>query len=64
MDTQVLDLLLEKYQERIALLQDAIAMGGCKSYDEYKYSCGQLRGLEAACLVVTDLKQSMESSDE
>ena len=64
MDTQVLDLLLEKYQERIALLQDAIAMGGCKSYDEYKYSCGQLRGLEAACLVVTDLKSNMETSDE
>ena len=64
MDTQVLDLLLEKYQERIALLQDAIAMGGCKSYDEYKYSCGQLRGLEAACLVVTDLKSTMENSDE
>lgn len=64
MDTQVLDLLLEKYKERIALLQDAVAMGGCKSYDEYKYSCGQIRGLEAACLVVTDLKSTMENSDE
>jgi hypothetical protein len=64
MDTQVLDLLLEKYQERINLLQDAIARGGCTSFEEYKYSCGQLRGLEAACLVVTDLKQIEENSDE
>ena len=64
MDTQVLDLLLDKYKERIALLQDAIAMGACKTFDEYKYSCGQLRGLEAACLVVTDLKSTMENSDE
>lgn len=64
MDTQVLDLLLDKYKERIALLQDAVAMGGCKSFDEYKYSCGQIRGLEAACLVVTDLKSTMENSDE
>jgi hypothetical protein len=64
MDTQILEVLLEKYQERINLLQDAIARGGCSTFDEYKYSCGQLRGLEAACLVVTDLKQSMESSDE
>ena len=64
MDTQVLDLLLDKYKERIALLQDAIAMGGCKTFDEYRYSCGQLRGLEAACLVVTDLKSNMENSDE
>jgi len=64
MDTQILDLLLEKYGERISLLQDAIARGGCTTFDEYKYSCGQLRGLEAACLVVTDLKQSMENSDE
>ena len=64
MDTQILEVLLEKYKERIDLLQDAIARGGCATFDEYKYSCGQLRGLEAACLVVTDLKQSMESSDE
>ena len=64
MDTQILEVLLEKYKERIDLLQDAIARGGCATFDEYKYSCGQLRGLEAACLVVTDLKQSMENSDE
>ena len=64
MDTQVLDLLLTKFKERIDILQDAIAMGGCKTFDEYKYSCGQLRGLEAACLVVTDLKSTMENSDE
>lgn len=64
MDTQVLDLLLEKNQERISLLQDAIARGGCTSFEEYKYSCGQIRGLEAACLTIADLKSTMENSDE
>lgn len=64
MDTQVLDVLTEKYMERINLLQDAIARGGCGSYEEYKYSCGQLRGLEAACLVIEDLKSNLEKSDE
>ena len=64
MDSKILDLLLDKYKERINLLQDAISMGGCKTFDEYKYSCGQLRGLEAACLVITDLKSQLENSDE
>lgn len=64
MDTKILDLLTEKYQERILLLQDAIARGGCGTFEEYKYSCGQLRGLEAACLVIEDLKSQVENSDE
>ena len=64
MDTQVLDVLTKKYVERIELLQDAISRGNCISFEEYKYSCGQLRGLEAACMVIEDLKNNLETSDE
>ncbi len=59
-----LDYLLNEYKTRIDMLQKAIAAGNCANYEEYKYACGQIRGLESACLTITDLKQRMENFDE
>ncbi len=59
-----LDYLLNEYKARIDMLQKAISAGNCANYEEYKYACGQIRGLESACLTITDLKQRMENSDE
>lgn len=59
-----IEYLLNEYKERIAMLSKAISAGNCVSYDEYKYTCGQIRGLESACLTITDLKQRMEKSDD
>ena len=59
-----LDFLIEEYNERILLLQKAISAGNCLNFEEYKYACGQIRGLESACLTITDLKQRMENSDD
>jgi hypothetical protein len=59
-----LDYLLDEFKERIGMLQAAAGAGNCSSYDEYKYTCGQIRGLEAACLTIIDLKQRMENSHE
>lgn len=59
-----LDYLLDEYKERLDLLKQAVAAGNCQSYEEYKYVCGQLRGLESACAVIVDLKQRLENSDE
>jgi len=59
-----LDYLLNEYRERINMLQKAVSAGNCANHEEYKYACGQIRGLESACLTITDLKQRMENSDE
>jgi hypothetical protein len=59
-----LDYLLDEYKERLDLLKQAVAAGNCQSFEEYKYVCGQLRGLESACAVIVDLKQRLENSDE
>ena len=59
-----LDYLLTEYRDRINMLQNAISTGNCVNYDEYKYACGQIRGLESACLAITDLKQRMEKSND
>lgn len=59
-----LDYLLDENKERMEMLKQALAAGNCQSYEEYKYVCGQLRGLEAASLTIVDLKQRLENSDE
>lgn len=59
-----LDYLLKEYKERIEMLRTAIGAGHCGSFDEYKYTCGQIRGLESACVTIIDLKNRLENSDE
>jgi hypothetical protein len=59
-----LDYLLDQNRDRMEMLKQALTSGNCQSYEEYKYTCGQLRGLEAACLTIVDLKQRMENSNE
>ena len=58
-----LEYLLIEYRERIAMLTQAMAQGNVTSFEEYRHTCGQIRGLESACLTITDLKQRMEQSD-
>ena len=55
--------LLKKYKERMEILSEALSSGGVTSYDEYRYTCGQIRGLQAACFVIEDLKRQLEQSD-
>jgi hypothetical protein len=59
-----LEYLLEQYTERMNMLSEAMARGMCTSYEEYKFTCGQLRGLESACSVIQDLADKLEKLDE
>lgn len=61
---KTLEYLLKEYNERMAMLTEAVARGNCKDFEEYKYVCGQLRGLEAACAVIQDLTDRLEKSDD
>ena len=59
-----LEVVLKEARDRIEMLSEALRRGHCTNFEEYKYTCGQLRGLEAACLTIVDLKNRMENSDE
>jgi hypothetical protein len=59
-----LEFLLSEFKDRMEMLSEAILRGNCPTIEEYRYICGQLRGLEAACGIIADLKQRMENSDE
>lgn len=58
-----LEYLMKEYQERIEFLTGGLAQGNIPTIEEYRYVCGQIRGLEAACGTIQDLKQRMENSD-
>jgi hypothetical protein len=57
-----LEYLLNEYKDRMNMLSEALIRGNCPTIEEYRYICGQLRGLEAACLIITDLKQKQEEN--
>jgi hypothetical protein len=57
-----LEYLLNEYRDRMNMLSEALIRGNCPTIEEYRYICGQLRGLEAACLIITDLKQKQEEN--
>ena len=59
-----LEFLLAEFKDRMEMLSEALLRGNCPTIEEYRYICGQLRGLEAACGIIEDLKQRMENSDE
>ena len=59
-----LDVVLMELKDRMGMLSQATSNGQCASYDEYKYVCGQIRGLESACGIILDLQKNMENSDE
>jgi hypothetical protein len=57
-----LDYLLNEYKDRMNMLSEALVRGNCPTIEEYRYICGQLRGLEAACSIIVDLKQKQEEN--
>ena len=58
-----IDYLLKEFVERMDYLKEGLARGNINTYDDYKFVCGQLRGLEAACGVIEDLKHRLETQD-
>jgi hypothetical protein len=58
-----LEYLLKEYIDRMEFLKSGLAQGNIPTMEEYRYVCGQIRGLEAACGTIQDLRTKMENSD-
>ena len=58
-----LEFLLDEYMGRIDYLTKSLGQGNIPTIEEYRYVCGQIRGLVSACVVIVDLKKRMETSD-
>lgn len=59
-----LQYLLSKIEEERTTLTEHLADGSAKSFEEYKYAHGVIRGLLMAQAMILDLAKRMENSDE
>jgi hypothetical protein len=59
-----LEILVEQLDNKVQQLQEHVASGRPESFEEYKRTCGEIKGLLTARGYVLDLQQRMEQSDE
>ena len=52
------------YRNKIAQLKDNVATGNFEKFEDYKKTCGEIRGLLIARGYVLDLKDKLENSDD
>jgi hypothetical protein len=58
------EVLVKNIDERAEYLQQAVASGRAATFEEYKGTCGEIKGLLVARGMILDLKQTMEQSDD
>lgn len=58
------DVILKELEERRETIGRALFDGAARDYAEYKYMCGEIRGLSQAHIFIADLVRKMESSDD
>lgn len=59
-----LEVIVKQLDDKIAQLKDAVILGNYDKFEDYKKSCGEIRGLLIARGYVLDLKDKLENSDE
>ena len=64
MAATVFDVLNQKIEEFVLSASDALVVGKCADHSEYKYLCGQIRGLKVAQSAINDLQRQMENNDD
>ena len=61
---KVIQAALKELRERRTQLSDALANKAAKSFDEYQFICGEIRGLTAVEMYLIDLAKNMEHEDD
>ena len=61
---KVIEVALKELRSRRVQLSEAVSSGAAKSYDEYRYICGEIRGLTNVEMYLLDLAKNLESFDE
>jgi hypothetical protein len=60
----ILEVLIKQLDEQASYLREGLSLGRASSFEEYKGTCGEIKGLLVARGYVLDLIQKMETSDE
>ena len=63
MATTAFDVVLQELDERKASLTTALLSNGASDFAEYRFLCGEIRGLSYAYEYVKDLMRKLERED-
>lgn len=58
------DAVLKEIRERKTQLADGLANNAARDYEEYRFICGEIRGLTAVEVYIVDLAKHLEHSDD
>ena len=58
-----LDWLANQIDQEVRVLSDDLAAGNAKTYEEYKHSCGAVRGLLIARTKIVELSERINESE-
>lgn len=61
---ETLEYLMAQIEERRKAIVEGLGDGAAKSYDEYRYTAGMVRGLLTAQSLIADLAKNMENFDD
>lgn len=61
---KVIEVVLQELRARKTQLSEAAASGAAKNYDDYRYMCGEIRGLTNVEMYLLDLAKNMEQYDD
>ena len=64
MAATVFSVVIKEIEEKQKYLADALASGAAKDYAEYKFMCGEIRGLSFAQSYINDLVRRMEQNED
>jgi len=62
--TDTLEYLLGKLDEERKIKTDNLGDGQVADFAEYKYRCGEIRGLLLASSIIENLKTNLEQNDD
>ena len=61
----IFEVISSKLEEDVVMLTDSLIKGQAIDHGEYRYMCGQIRGLRVAQSTINDLlRQQREDDDE
>jgi hypothetical protein len=60
----VIEAILKEIRARRAQLSDGLGNSAAKNFEEYRFICGEIRGLTAVESYIVDLAKHMEYSDD
>lgn len=59
-----MELIVKQIDDKTSFLREGLSLGRATTLEEYKGTCGEIKGLLVARGFILDLMQKMEESDD